>query len=60
LSAAQEARRADKVEAVAGTWRRRGRGKFSLVYLVFKTSFNRVTQDLQVACFENAASRRGR
>jgi SAM-dependent methyltransferase len=30
-------------------------GDFSLVYLVFNTIFNLVTQDEQVACFENAA-----
>lgn len=36
-------------------------GEFSLVYLVFNTIFNLVTQDAQVACFENAAAhlRRG-
>jgi SAM-dependent methyltransferase len=31
-------------------------GEFSLVYLVFNTIFNLVTQDEQVACFENAAA----
>jgi SAM-dependent methyltransferase len=31
-------------------------GGFSLVYLVFNTIFNLVTQDAQVACFENAAA----
>ena len=31
-------------------------GEFSLVYLVFNTIFNLVTQDGQVACFENAAA----
>jgi SAM-dependent methyltransferase len=30
-------------------------GEFLLVYLVFNTIFNLVTQDEQVACFENAA-----
>jgi SAM-dependent methyltransferase len=36
-------------------------GEFSLVYLVFNTIFNLVTQDAQVECFENAAEhlRRG-
>src|SRR6266511_1226153 len=29
-------------------------GEFSLVYLVFNTIFNLVTQDDQVACFQNA------
>jgi SAM-dependent methyltransferase len=31
-------------------------GEFSLVYLVYNTIFNLVTQDAQVACFENAAA----
>ncbi len=31
-------------------------GRFSLVYLVFNTIFNLVTQDDQVACFQNAAA----
>ena len=31
-------------------------GEFSLVYLVFNTIFNLITQDGQVACFENAAA----
>ena len=30
-------------------------GRFSLVYLVFNTIMNLMTQDAQVACFENAA-----
>lgn len=30
-------------------------GQFSLVYLVFNTIFNLITQDEQVACFQNAA-----
>jgi SAM-dependent methyltransferase len=30
-------------------------GQFSLVYLVFNTIFNLITQDEQVACFRNAA-----
>ena len=34
----------------------RGDGEFSLVYLVFNTIFNLVTQDEQVACFQNAAA----
>jgi SAM-dependent methyltransferase len=36
-------------------------GEFALVYLVFNTISNLVTQDAQVACFENAAAhlRRG-
>ena len=31
-------------------------GRFSLVYLVFNTIFNLITQDEQVACFRNAAA----
>jgi SAM-dependent methyltransferase len=31
-------------------------GSFSVVYLVFNTIFNLVTQEAQVACFENAAA----
>ena len=31
-------------------------GEFQLVYLVFNTIFNLVTQDAQVACFQNAAA----
>ena len=38
---------------MATTW---VEGEFSLVYLVFNTIFNLVTQDSQVACFENAAA----
>jgi SAM-dependent methyltransferase len=34
----------------------RADGEFSVVYLVFNTIFNLVTQDAQVACFENAAA----
>ena len=34
----------------------RADGEFSLVYLVFNTIFNLVTQDEQVACFQNAAA----
>jgi hypothetical protein len=33
----------------------RAEGEFSLVYLVFNTISNLLTQDEQVACFENAA-----
>jgi hypothetical protein len=31
-------------------------GDFSIVYLVFNTIFNLITQDGQVACFENASA----
>lgn len=34
----------------------RAPGRFSLVYLVFNTITNLLTQDAQVACFENAAA----
>ena len=34
-------------------------GEFSLVYLISNTIFNLVTQDAQVACFENAAAHLG-
>ena len=34
----------------------RAHGSFSLVYLVFNTITNLLTQDAQVACFENAAA----
>jgi SAM-dependent methyltransferase len=35
-------------------------GEFALVYLIFNTINNLVTQDAQVACFENAAAHLGR
>jgi hypothetical protein len=48
---------ADQIEAVVGDMAAtRLEGEFSLVYLVFNTIFNLVTQDGQVACFENAAA----
>jgi hypothetical protein len=48
---------ADRIEAVVGDMAAtRVDGEFSLVYLVFNTIFNLVTQDGQVACFENAAA----
>jgi SAM-dependent methyltransferase len=48
---------AERVEAVVGDMAAtRVDGEFSLVYLVFNTIFNLVTQDGQVACFENAAA----
>ncbi len=34
-------------------------GEFTLVYLIFNTIFNLVTQDEQVACFQNAAAHLG-
>jgi SAM-dependent methyltransferase len=48
---------AERIEAIAGDMAAtRLDGEFSLVYLVFNTIFNLVTQDGQVACFENAAA----
>jgi SAM-dependent methyltransferase len=48
---------AERIEAMAGDMAAtRVEGEFSLVYLVFNTIFNLVTQDGQVACFENAAA----
>jgi trans-aconitate methyltransferase len=51
---------AERIEAMAGDMAAtRVEGEFSLVYLVFNTIFNLVTQDGQVACFENAAAHLG-
>jgi hypothetical protein len=48
---------ADRVDVTIGDMSTtRVPGEFSLVYLVFNTIFNLVTQDAQVACFENAAA----
>jgi SAM-dependent methyltransferase len=48
---------ADTIEAMVGDMAAtRVDGEFDLVYLVFNTIFNLVTQDGQVACFENAAA----
>ena len=48
---------AEAIEAVNGDFAStRVEGEFSLVYLVFNTISNLVTQDAQVACFENAAA----
>ncbi len=48
---------AGRIEAMVGDMAStRVDGEFSLVYLVFNTIFNLVTQDGQVACFENAAA----
>jgi SAM-dependent methyltransferase len=47
----------EDIEVAIGDFARtRVGGEFSLVYLVFNTIFNLVTQDDQVACFENAAA----
>lgn len=48
---------AEQFEILVGDMARtRVDGEFSLVYLVFNTTFNLVTQDEQVACFQNAAA----
>ncbi len=48
---------AERIEAVAGDMAATHvDGDFSLVFLVFNTIFNVVTQEGQVACFENAAA----
>jgi trans-aconitate methyltransferase len=48
---------AERIEALAGDMAAtRVDGDFWLVYLVFNTIFNLVTQDGQVACFANAAA----
>jgi hypothetical protein len=48
---------AERIEAVVGDMAAtRVAGEFSIVYLVFNTIFNLITQDGQVACFENAAA----
>lgn len=47
----------DRIDVVIGDFAHaRAAGGLSLVYLVFNTIFNLVTQDEQVACFENAAA----
>jgi hypothetical protein len=48
---------AERIDALVGDMAStRVDGDFSLVYLVFNTIFNLVTQDGQVACFQNAAA----
>ena len=48
---------AEAVEVVEGDFASaRVDGEFSVVYLVFNTISNLVTQDAQVACFQNAAA----
>jgi SAM-dependent methyltransferase len=48
---------AAEIEAVLGDFATtRIGGQFSVVYLVFNTISNLVTQDAQVACFQNAAA----
>ena len=48
---------AEAIEAVLGDFSTtRVDGEFSVAYLVFNTISNLVTQDAQVACFENAAA----
>jgi SAM-dependent methyltransferase len=48
---------ADAIKSVLGDFATtRVDGEFALVYLVFNTISNLVTQDAQVACFQNAAA----
>jgi hypothetical protein len=48
---------AERIEAVLGDFAAtRVEGEFDLVFLVFNTISNLVTQDAQVACFQNAAA----
>jgi Methyltransferase domain len=48
---------ADRIEVAIGDFSAtRVPGEFAVVYLVFNTIFNLVTQDAQVACFQNAAA----
>jgi len=48
---------AERIEAVLGDFATtRVAGEFSVAYLVFNTISNLVTQDVQVACFQNAAA----
>jgi len=50
----------DRIEVAIGDFSTtRIAGEFAVVYLVFNTIFNLVTQDAQVACFENAAAHLG-
>jgi Methyltransferase domain len=50
----------DAIEVAVGDFAHtRVGGGFAVVYLVFNTIFNLVTQDDQVACFENAAAQLG-
>jgi hypothetical protein len=57
LARLREKPAAERIEAVVGDMAAmRVDGEFSLVYLVFNTIFNLVTQDGQVACFQNAAA----
>jgi SAM-dependent methyltransferase len=47
----------EDIEVAIGDFARtRVGGELSLVYLVFNTIFNLVTQDEQIACFQNAAA----
>jgi SAM-dependent methyltransferase len=48
---------ADQIDVAIGSFATtRVDGEFALVYLIFNTIFNLVTQDEQVACFQNAAA----
>jgi SAM-dependent methyltransferase len=51
---------ADRIEVAVGDMSTtRVEGEFGLVYLVFNTIMNLLTQDAQVACFQNAADHLG-
>jgi Methyltransferase domain len=51
---------ADDIDVTIGSFATtRVDGVFTLVYLIFSTIFNLVTQDEQVACFQNAAAHLG-
>lgn len=48
---------AERIEVATGDFAgTRVAGEFALVFLIFNTIFNLVTQDAQVACFQNAAA----
>jgi SAM-dependent methyltransferase len=47
---------ADIAVAIGDFATTRVEGEFAVVYLVFNTIFNLVTQEAQIACFENAAA----
>ena len=47
----------DRIEVTIGDFSSaRAHGPFTVVYLVFNTIFNLVTQEAQIACFENASA----
>ena len=57
LKQLQNKPKSEKIGVTIGDFaKKRVRGTFRLVYLVFNTIMNLATQDEQVACFENAAA----